>query len=618
MRQRTIRRRLERRTGAESAPAKARGISAGLVLGLLLILGTLFIFSAVRSNAFLNYDDDGYVYRNPHVTAGLKWQTVRWAVTTTEAANWHPVTWLSHALDCQLFGLDAGNHHLTSAVIHAFAALLLFLVLWQISGSVGRSFLVAALFACHPFNVQSVAWVAERKNLLSTFFFLLTIGAYAWYVKQPRVGRLAAVIVTFVLALASKPVAVTLPFVLLLLDFWPLQRVGETAEKTSAPFRKQYTVRMLLLEKVPLFVLSAASCVVTVWAQKAGGALRPLQLFPLGARIGNALYSYLLYIVKTVWPHAFAVYYPHPGASLAWWKPVLSIIILAAISFGVFRERAVRPYLLTGWLWFLGTLVPVIGIVQVGDQGMADRYAYLPLIGLFVMIVWGAADLFDSFRINSAQRWAVAAVATAALVFITAHQISYWKDSVSLWSHALQVTGPNLHTEEQLGSALVAAGETSAAMPHLQQAALLNPKDGMLHVNLGFCYMAQNELQNAIQEFLTATKLTQDVNAQNHQFQASAFLDLGIAYTLSKDYAKALASFQQANQSGPARVDNAIANLEQSVTAAPAEVNYLKLSLLLRAKGLDQEASTVLQQAANENPSYIESRALLSYLNASE
>jgi hypothetical protein len=360
------------------------------LLASLLVAGTVVLYSPVRRHAFITYDDYDYVLNNSHVNEGLNRQSVLWALISTQQANWHPVTWLSHALDCQLFGLNAGGHHLTSLAIHALNVLLLFILVRQATGAVGCSFVVAAFFAWHPFNVESVAWVSERKNLLSTFFLLLTLGAYGWYVRKPQLKRFLLVIAFFLLALASKPMAVSLPFVLLLLDYWPLQRIaGWTARaEESAP---QRPFARLLLEKWPLFALSAASCAVTLWVQKAGGAVDSLQVVPWGARLSNAVYSYVIYISKTFWPSGFAVLYPlHQRMPFS--KPGIAMLLLCAVSAAVWKQRVTQPYLPVGWLWFLGTLIPVIGVVQVGQQAMADRYAYVPLIGIFIIVAWGIGE----------------------------------------------------------------------------------------------------------------------------------------------------------------------------------------------------------------------------------
>jgi Tfp pilus assembly protein PilF len=617
MRERTTRRRKERAAKTASTPPKTKSAALSAVLGLLLVVGTILLYRSVSSHEFLNYDDRDYVLDNPHVTGGLTWQTARWSLTATEQSNWHPLTWLSHALDCQLFGLDPGYHHITNLAIHAVNVLLLFLLLKKATGSPGRSFLVAALFAWHPFNVQSVAWVAERKNLLSTLFLLLTLGAYTWYAQKPRWKRFAIVAGIFVLALASKPMTVTLPFLLLLLDYWPLQRVAgwiNVSPRLSIP---QQSIRQLVLEKLPLFALSAASSVITVWAQRSGGAMRSLQLYPFAVRFANALHSYAIYIWKTFWPSGFAVYYPLPGTALPVWKPALAALILCAISVIAWRQRKGRPYLLVGWLWFVGTLVPVIGIIQVGDQAMADRYAYLPLIGLFVALIWGAADLLESLHVGTLPRCALATLALAVFCWLTSQQLGYWQNSVTIWSRTLEITNGDLQVEKQLANALVTAGETQQVLPHLINITRRDPNDTTDHANLGACYAALGQTEDAMQEFQKVVQLTDhsDLSPDDRKVRSSAFLNLGFAYAHSKDYRTALTNFQGATASDSSMVDQLIAKFEGDIAAAANERSYLNLSLLLRAEGKDSQASSLLEDAIHANPDYVNSRDLLNYLN---
>jgi tetratricopeptide (TPR) repeat protein len=616
MRQRTIRRRQERTAKAEavSPPNTNRTV---ITLSLLLVLGTCFLYGAVRTHDFINYDDKDYVIDNPHVTAGLSWETVRWSLTANDQANWHPLTWLSHAMDCQFFGLDAGYHHLDNLILHALNVLLLFLLLQHATGMVGRSFLIAALFAWHPFNVQSVAWVAERKNLLSTLFYFLTIGAYGWYARKPQLQRLAAVIAMFVLALASKPMAVSLPFALLLLDYWPLQRISEWSSESPRLANPQQPLWRLLLEKVPLFVLAAASCVVTVWAQRSGGALRSLETFSLTTRVENALQSYGIYIIRTFWPVGFSVFYPLIGLSISFWKPAAALLLLCAVSVVVWKQRVTRPYLIVGWLWFIGTMVPVIGIVQVGDQAMADRYAYLPLIGLFGVVVWGAFDFFDQRRMRG-ERWGIAAIALAAIFLLSLQQIGYWQNSTTLWSQALRITDGNLQVEKQLANALVMSRDTEHALPHLINIVRLDPKDTTAHVNLGACFAAQGQIAEATREFARVVQLTdhKDLDPDDRKFRTSAFLNLGFAYVRSRDYPNALLNLRGASDFDPPMVDKMITDFESSVATQPSEGSYLTLSLLLRARGKDAQATSILEDAVKGNSEYVNCKDLLDYLNS--
>ena len=361
-----------------------------LLLSLALAVGILAIYYPVHSQPFANYDDPDYVTDNLHVKAGLHWETVTWAMKTRDAANWHPLTWLSHALDWQLFGDDPAGPHDVNVVFHLVNALLLFWVLYRATGFIGRSWMVAALFALHPINVESVAWIAERKNLLSMFFFLLTLGAYHWYAQKPKDTRYVVVALLFALGLMSKPQVITLPFVLLLWDYWPLQRISFGAPARSARLRgmPKRSLSALIWEKVPLFVLCAVSAWLTIRAQSGGGATSG---FARGLRLENAIISYVRYIGKAFWPTHLALFYPYPLVYYKVWKIAGAVLLLLAITAAValaYRKR----YLTVGWLWFLGTLVPMIGLKQVGTQAMADRYAYLPFVGLFIMVCWLVGD----------------------------------------------------------------------------------------------------------------------------------------------------------------------------------------------------------------------------------
>ncbi len=417
---------------------------------LLLAAVTIALYSPVFGYSFVVLDDSDYVTANSHIHGGLRWSTVKWAFTSTAAANWHPLTWLSHALDYQLFALNPAGHHVDSVLIHAANAVLLFLLLWWITRRRGPSLLVAALFALHPINVESVAWVAERKNVLSTFFFLSAIVAYVWYVKKPDWRRYLLVAALFAAGLMAKPMVITLPFVLLLLDYWPLGRTA--GSPPSVVGAQQWTVSRLLLEKIPLLLLSAASAVITLKVQRAGFAVRTLSEFPLGIRVENGIVAYGLYLWKAVWPAQLALY-PHPAMALPAWQWILSALVLISITALVVIFRGKR-YLPVGWFWFLGTLVPVIGLVQVGQGAMADRYAYVPLIGIFVILAFGLADLLDVREVRLAWRLVPAFCALIALGCVTHRQMSYWDSDYDLWSHTLAVA-ENPFAHDAMGSALL-------------------------------------------------------------------------------------------------------------------------------------------------------------------
>ena len=430
-----------------------------VVLCLVLTAITLLAYAPLKENGFVNYDDDRYVTDNVHVKAGLSWSNVEWAFRATDASNWHPLTWISHMTDVQWFGTNPAGHHLTSLCLHVANVCLLFLALYFGTGSLGCSFILAGIFAVHPLNVQSVAWAAERKNVLSTVFWLLAILAYGWYARSTNWKRYGAVLVSFALGLMAKPMVITLPVVLLLLDYWPLRRVAGFSSSGGAavPSAVQRTWRWLIAEKIPLLILSMASAAITIFAQRAGGSFVSGTLLPIWSRPQNAAVSYLIYIFKLFWPSRLAVYYPHPQY-LAWWQAAGAFFILLLISFAAFALRSHR-YFLVGWLYFLVTLTPVIGIIQIGDEVAADRYMYLPMTGLLLLVVWGTAELFAK---RQKALLAVGAAVIMVLTAVTRQQVTYWHDSISLFSHALEVTENNLIAHSNLGQALDEAGQPAS------------------------------------------------------------------------------------------------------------------------------------------------------------
>jgi tetratricopeptide (TPR) repeat protein len=420
-----------------SATAPRSGLS-GNRLALLLSAGiaavTFAIYSPVLGHGFLVLDDREYVTANTHIR-GLGWETIRWAFTSRDAANWHPLTWMSHAIDYQLYALNPVGHHLSAVLIHALNAALLFLVLYWITKRMGPSLFVGGLFGLHPINVESVAWIAERKNVLSTFFFLLTIAAYAWYGQKPNWRRYLLMAALFAAGLMAKPMLVTVPFVLLLLDYWPLERIAVCSSEEQRMASSEKPLLWLVLEKVPLLLMSVASSWITLIAQRP--VVQSFEEFSFGNRLGNALVAYGLYLWKMVWPAQLALY-PHAIGALPAWQWMLSSAVLIAITVLVVVERG-RRYLLVGWLWFLGTLVPVIGLVQVGEYAMADRYAYVSLIGIFIMIAWGAADWAEAKQLSTTACAIPAVCILAAFSGVTVHQIGYWESNYSLYSHTLAV-----------------------------------------------------------------------------------------------------------------------------------------------------------------------------------
>jgi len=579
----------------------------------------MLLYNPVNRHPFINYDDDRYVVQNTHIR-GLSWETIRWAFTTTAEANWHPLTWISHALDYQLFHLNAAGHHLDSLLLHAVNVVLLFLLLQSATKRLGRSLLVAALFALHPLNVESVAWVAERKNLLCTSFFFLALWAYGWYVQKPNWHRYLAVAGFFAMGLMSKPMVITLPFVLLLLDYWPLGRIQGTPPSAlrDQQWIPQASLTKLFLEKVPFLALSAASAWITMYAQQGGGAVRSAGQFPLGIRLENSIVAYAAYLWKMIWPAHLAVLYPHAGNALPGWQVGLGILVLLGISALALRCRSQR-YLTTGWLWFLGTLVPVIGLVQVGYQSMADRYTYIPLIGVFVMLVWSVAELADHWKLGLTWRLVPAAVVLLSLSWAARRQLSYWDSGLDLWSHALTVNPNNFIAEDNLGDSLLTAGKPDEAYTHFQRAAEIMPRDPWSHGNMGAYLQQQGRLQEAIAEYRTTLSLSRDriMIALTQANLGSAYRDLG-------DDKDALESYNQAIHINPyqanayfgrallyrkqGKLAEAIRDFSKAVELQPTAEGYVRLGQVLAQAQRREEALAAIDHALKISPESAEAQ----------
>jgi protein O-mannosyl-transferase len=521
------------------------------VLALLLVVATVALYYPVSGHPFVNYDDNVYVTDNPQVKAGLNWDTVQWAFTTSEAGNWHPVTWLSHATDYQLFQADPAGHHSTNLLLHVLNALLLFWVLRDATGFTGRSWMVAALFALHPINVESVAWISERKNLLSLLFFLLALGAYRWYVRQPRSGCYVVVAAFFVLGLMAKPQVITLPFVLLLWDYWPLRRMAISRDQAAvdAPADaalSQHSLSWLIAEKLPLLALCGASALITMHAQQAAGAMHTVKnSFPLSIRLGNAIVCYARYLGKAFWPSRLALVYPHPGTSLQGWEVLAALLLLLVVTALVLRERR-RRYLLVGWFWFLGTMVPMIGLVQVGEQAMADRYAYLPFIGLFIMVCWGVADWAGRRNVSVALLAGIGIVVLLALSVVAYRQLAYWSDNVILWTHIIEVTPPNYIAQDDLGGALLNEGKIEEAMKRFHAASEIYPLDPFSNLNLAIYAQQQNDLQQAIER----SKIVLD-RSPSPRLRGKAYTTMGLAYRALGNQEKSQECFEAAQKERP-------------------------------------------------------------------
>jgi protein O-mannosyl-transferase len=506
---------------------------------IVLALVTLAVYWPLLHHDFINLDDQQYITANDHVRAGLTWAGVIWAFTTSEAANWHPLTWVSHMIDCDLYGLNPEGHHLTNLLFHVANALLLFLWLNKLTGALGRSFFVAALFAWHPLHVESVAWAAERKDVLSAFFWMLALIAYTRYAQrrsrvEGRESKAGAAVSAFDLRLStldyfqalfffacglmSKPMVVTLPFVLLLLDFWPLQRFSI--------FDFRFSIfSHLVLEKIPFFALALAGSVVTYLVQKSGGATWSQAALPFHARIANALVAYVRYVSKTFWPSDLAVIYPY---SRHW--PMISVIgaaLALAAWTGLFLWRVRHnPYLVVGWFWFLGTLVPTIGLVQVGSQSMADRYTYIPSIGLFILVVWGANDILNRWPEWKKFLPVAGSIALAGCLMVTSVQLNYWQNGITLFSHAIKVTTDNYTADNFLGRALDGVGQTDVALLLYAESVRIQPHYPQAQYNLGMALWNKGRLDEACEHLAAAVRLVPE-NAEARYFLGTALMENG-------------------------------------------------------------------------------------------
>jgi len=610
-----------------------------VLLGILLLLLVGWTFSGAIENDFINFDDPLYVTENPHIRQGLTWTGVGYAFSSIVAGNWHPLTVLSHMLDCQLYGLKPWGHHLTSVLLHAANTILVFLVLRRMTGALWRSFFVAAFFGLHPLHIESVAWVAERKDVLSTLFWLLALWAYARYAQEQGAGSkrpedcqsaiqcgagnvfffppvsgfifywLSAVF--FALSLMSKPMLVTFPFVLLLLDYWPLKRW----EYKSA--------RLLIVEKTPFFLLSAAACIVTFLAQKGANTVVPLTILPLSARVGNAFVSYGRYLGKLFYPVNLSVYYPPGHWHLATIVPLFALLV--AVSIFAIALRRQQPYLLVGWLWFVGTLVPVIGLVQVGGQSMADRYTYVPLIGIFIFLTWGMDALTQHRQRQTLILSGLASAVLIACAVLTHKQIAWWKDDETLFRHALVVTRDNYMAHDFLADALGKEKRFDEAIDQYRKAIHLRPNIPDLHYDLGNALENSGQLDEAIDQYQKAIKLNSNY--------IDAYNTLGMALGHKGLPSEAIHQFQIALRLNPDSNDihynlgNALARMGHLPEAAEQFRMALKLKpddasahnnlgfVLFRERRID-EAIKQFQAALKLKPDYAEAQKNLAAAQA--
>src|SRR5664280_1181023 len=551
-----------------------------VLICLALAILTVITFWSLKDCGFINLDDNIYVYENASVQSGLNWNSIGQAFSSelTKVGHWHPLTWLSWMLDYQIFGLNPQGFHLVNLLFHVMNTLLLFLILRRMTTNLWPSAFVAALFAIHPLHVESVAWIAERKDVLSTFFWMLTLGAYSYYVESPGFRRYCFVFLFFALGLMAKPMLVTLPFVLLLLDYWPLRRfqerrqdqkvqteksklltsdkkkkkskkndvvtVKETLEvkKPADPEYKWSLIYPLLWEKVPLFVLVILSSLATYMAAQSAGAVTSIEKLPLGVRIGNAFVSYIAYIGKMIWPSNLAVFYPYPKG-LILWQVIGSVLLLIAITLVVIWRAKKSPYLATGWLWYAGTLVPVIGIVQAGVQAMADRYTYISLIGLFIMVAWGLPELLKKWKYRKEILFTASALIILCLSIITWTQVGYWQNSISLFDHTLKVTDNNWFTYSSRGNTYYALGNYQQALDDYDRAIEIKPGYAMAYNNRGNAYNVLGNYSQAIEDYGRAIEIKPGY--------AEAYYNRGTSYNSIGNYQQAIADLKRAIEIKP-------------------------------------------------------------------
>ena len=626
---------------------------------LALMVAILAVYAPVRHFDFVSWDDPIYVKDNLHVAAGLTWQGVSWAFTTMHAGYWLPLIWLSHMLDVQFYGLSAGGHHVTNVLLHIANTLLLFGLLRRMTGTLGRSAFVAGLFALHPLHVESVAWITERKDVLSTLFWMLAMWAYVAWVRRPSREGYLVVLLLFALGLMAKPMVVTLPLALLLLDFWPLGRVGAGAGA------EQRTVWLRLVrEKLPLFGLAVASGIVTFVAQRSVGAVGDLGALPVSYRVGNALISYVAYIGKMLWPARLAAFYSFPrglsGWSMSGWSVFGAILALAAVSILVMRAARRHPYLPMGWLWYVGTLVPAIGLVQVGGQAMADRFTYVPLIGLFLMIAWGSSDLLTRWPARRIPLAAAAGLILAACAVTASGQVQYWKNSTSLWTHALEAAAENAFIDNQLAGALLEQGrydeavalhsralqlmpddadeqnnfandlthhgKIAEAIAHYTEALRINPRFAEAHNNLANAFVRQGKADEAFAHYSEALRIKPDY-AEAHNGLGALLAGQGRSGEALAHYSEAVRidpNYAEAHNNmgalllGQEKTDEAIREFSEAVRINPAKPDFhYNLGVVLKKKGQINEARREFSAALKLNPDYQQARRALDTLGDS-
>jgi tetratricopeptide (TPR) repeat protein len=624
----------DRLSKAKSPTSKSQDVNKVIVLCLLLLVVTITAYGQVVTHDFVSLDDDIYLTENYHVRAGLTSAGIIWAFSFTDSPYWHPLTWLSHMLDCQLYGVSPGMHHLTNVVLHLANSLLLFLVLYQMTGALWKSFFVAALFALHPLNVESVAWVSERKNLLSTFLGMLTMVFYVHYSKKPGLARYFLVVSVFALGLMAKPMLVTLPFVLLLLDYWPLGRFPapqpegdtrtEAAHATIPVFQKTTSVS-LILEKVPLLILSVLSSALTSLSVHRSGILISTTLVPMKLRIANAIVSYARYMGKLIWPQGLAVFYPYPSL-VPLWQSVGAGLLLAGISFLVIRAWRRLPYLCIGWLWYLGTLIPASGLVQAGQwPAMADRFTYVPAIGLFVMLAWFIPHMLTKWRYRNIGLLLAAGALLAVLLVLTRAQLHLWSNTISLFEHTLKVTENNYLAHNNLGNALARQGKLKQARDHYAKALRINPTFPRAYNNLASVLVRQGKSEEAIAYYTKALEIKPNF-PKAHNNLANVLARQGKNQEAIAHYTKALElkpDFAGAHNNlgnvleGQGKIKEAVFHFSRALELEPdlAEAHFNLGNALARQGKMDQAQAQFIR-AVELKPTFAEAHNSLGVILA--
>jgi tetratricopeptide (TPR) repeat protein len=581
-------------------------ISAGLVL---LILAA---FEPLRHNDFISYDDDFYVTSNRYIQSGITRESVAWAFTTGHQANWHPLTWLSHMLDIELFGLNPLGHHLHNLLLHTVSTVLLFWLLHNMTGAVWRSAFVAMAFGIHPLRVESVAWAAERKDVLCALFWMLTIAAYLYYAKRGGINRYLLVVLCFGLGLMAKPMIITLPIVLLILDFWPLGRIRKSADKKQRYGYRPASVWGLAAEKIPLFILTFASCIVTYLVQQHKGSVDSNSLST--HHITNALVSYVGYLGKIFWPVNLAVLYPYSDNGFAWWQPIVFFLVLAVWSGFVIVRFHKQPYLAAGWFWYMVTLVPVIGLVQAGIQAMADRYTYLPSIGIFIILAWSVVEFSAKWRYQKILMGILSGLAAIAMVVGTRTQLTYWKDSITLFKHTLAVTHDNYMIHHNLGWILTKQNKFDEAVEQFNKTLQIQPDFPEANISLAAILIIRNQFDKAMALLQTALKMKPD--------DAAIHFNMGLIFEARQKFDEAIHAYGQAvrldrnnsdafNHLGGLKrekglLDEAAECFRQSIRIAPAHAEaHYNLAVVLQMQGRIEEAVGCYRQTLQLEPNFI-------------